>query len=210
VDFGQHLLQVVIQEARAGTLVRAFFDEFASSVRHRASGCWLAVMPLTPHQSDILTPIAGFFHLAISYGKQGVIYVAARACENRIFQSAELQRITTTTKRIKVGNVTVVEPDMDQFFILYPRFDKVKRVEMPYQQLHIAREQSLDHDHHDQYEQRQGLKSGEFPLPVVDLSGGKEITFVGWSTYDELVKRRVTLIPVLLAQNSAREPRVPD
>lgn len=107
-------------------------------------------------------------------------------------------------KRINVGGVVVVEPNMGHLLIVHPSFSHVKRVEMPYQQLEGARERAADHDNYDSAEARKSAADGEFPLPVIDLSGGTQIMVAGWSTYDKLVMNGITLIPVLLVASNAQ------
>ncbi|ALP65209.1 hypothetical protein [Paraburkholderia caribensis] len=111
-----------------------------------------------------------------------------------------------STKRIEVGGIVVIEPDANHFRRRYPRFDTVERVEKPYQQLQMARDQALDHEYYNQHEQSRSMEAGEYPLPVIDLSGGNEVMLEGWSTYDVLVQRGVAKVPALLVEDSAQQP----
>ena len=106
--------------------------------------------------------------------------------------------------RIELGGVLLVKPEIAILQDNYRGLDSFKLVELPHQELVAARGNASENEHFDMYEARNSFRINEYPLPVVDISEGKNIMIQGWSAYDVLVDKGVSVIPALLVARSVQ------
>lgn len=106
--------------------------------------------------------------------------------------------------RIELGELSLIKPDTTVLSDIYRGLDSFKLVELPFQELASARENASENEHFDMYEARNSFNANEYPLPVIDISEGKNVMIQGWSAYDRLVEKGVSVIPVLLVARSAQ------
>jgi len=106
--------------------------------------------------------------------------------------------------RIELGELSLIKPDTTVLSDIYRGLDSFKLVELPFQELASARENASENEHFDMYEARNSFNANEYPLPVIDISEGKNVMIQGWSAYDRLVEKGVSVIPVLLVARIAQ------